>query len=345
LEVTWYFVVSGAVLVTLVSTVFSPFHRKRAIEDTERPPAPQESNSTSNDGKVAPLGDEDRLNNAIRHWASVNATVDTAPGPSEPAPPVPPVLSETTAFQNPVEELVLEPETAEAGQPNTSIAEPNTFFALDFENAPNFYEILQISPRADLDTIHRVYRIMAARCHPDNPLSGDHERFLQLQEAYDVLSDPYRRSQYDMALRLREMRPLPIFGTRMFADGLDGETNRRFGVLALLYQQRRLHQGVRGISVLDIEQRMSVPREHLEFTLWYLRLSGFIQVLEDNSDYAITVAGVNHLESNVASNSILRDILVATAPATSTLLSQASARKSQRDGRSKTRRSRRPKTL
>jgi hypothetical protein len=318
LEVTWYFVVSGAVLVTLVSTVFSPFHRKRATQDKERPPAPRESNSTSSDGKVAPLGDEDRLNNAIRHWASVNATVDIAPGPSEPAPPLPSVLSETTTFQNPVEEEVLEVETAEAGQPNTSIAEPDTFFALDFENAPNFYEILQISRRADLDTIHRVYRIMAARFHPDNPVSGDHERFLQLQEAYEVLSREDRRTQYDIALIARQTRPLPIFGTRIFVDGLNGEINRRFGVLALLYQRSRVNQGSRGISVLDIEQRMSLPREHLEFTMWYLRGKGFVQILEDNSDYAITVAGVDHIESNSSKNPIVREVLTAAAPSVST---------------------------
>ena len=33
---------------------------------------------------------------------------------------------------------------------------------------PDYYELLEISPQATQDTIHRVYRYMAARYHPDN---------------------------------------------------------------------------------------------------------------------------------------------------------------------------------
>jgi curved DNA-binding protein CbpA len=181
----------------------------------------------------------------------------------------------------------------------------------DFHGAPNFYEILQISPRADLETIHRVYRIMAARFHPDNPVSGDHEIFLQLCQAYEVLSRPERRDLYDRALRLRETEPIPIFGARIFVDGLDGELNRRFGLLALLYQRRRTNQGNLGISTLELETRMALPREHLEFTLWYLRSKGFVQILEENSDYAVTASGVDYVESNSSKNPILRELLTA----------------------------------
>jgi curved DNA-binding protein CbpA len=33
---------------------------------------------------------------------------------------------------------------------------------------PDYYEILQISPTAEPETVHRVYRLLAQRCHPDN---------------------------------------------------------------------------------------------------------------------------------------------------------------------------------
>ena len=56
------------------------------------------------------------------------------------------------------------------------------------------YEVLQLSPRADTDTIHRVFRIMAARFHPDNPESGNAETFILLTEAYAVLSDRQSRT-------------------------------------------------------------------------------------------------------------------------------------------------------
>ena len=54
----------------------------------------------------------------------------------------------------------------------------------------DYYEVLQISRNADVETIHRVYRIMAARFHPDNPRTGDTETFLVLRRAYQVLGDP-----------------------------------------------------------------------------------------------------------------------------------------------------------
>ena len=70
----------------------------------------------------------------------------------------------------------------------------------------DYYEFLQISPHADNETIHRVYRYLAARFHPDNPETGDPEKFFLLKSAYDVLSDPERRSEYDREYETRRRR-------------------------------------------------------------------------------------------------------------------------------------------
>jgi hypothetical protein len=43
--------------------------------------------------------------------------------------------------------------------------------------APDFYEVLQISPNADPEMIHRVYRLLAQRFHPDNQSTGDADKF------------------------------------------------------------------------------------------------------------------------------------------------------------------------
>ena len=37
----------------------------------------------------------------------------------------------------------------------------------------DYYELLQISPNAEPETIHRVYRLLAQRFHPDNGQTGD----------------------------------------------------------------------------------------------------------------------------------------------------------------------------
>ena len=47
----------------------------------------------------------------------------------------------------------------------------------------NYYDLLQINPRAEIETIDRVYRMLAARYHPDNQQTGDAERFRVLTEA------------------------------------------------------------------------------------------------------------------------------------------------------------------
>ncbi len=174
----------------------------------------------------------------------------------------------------------------------------------------DYYEVLQISRNADPETIHRVYRIMVARFHPDNPRTGDPERFQLLRRAYHVLSDPGRRAEYDRTYTWAETHTLPIFELKEFVDGIDGEKNRRLGILSLLYHRRRLNEQKPGISVLDLEQRMGFPREYLNFTLWYLKAKGFVR-FEENSDYGVTVEGVDYLETNSVQNTIIRELLEA----------------------------------
>ncbi|MCU1433263.1 MAG: Chaperone protein DnaJ [Actinotalea sp.] len=64
--------------------------------------------------------------------------------------------------------------------------------------ARSSYEVLGVSPDADQQEIQRAYRKLARRFHPDvNKDPGAEERFKELAEAYDVLSDPEQRKRYD----------------------------------------------------------------------------------------------------------------------------------------------------
>ena len=67
------------------------------------------------------------------------------------------------------------------------------------ENFRNYYEILGVSREAAPEEVKRAYRQLARRYHPDlNPGDlGAEEQFKQIGEAYDVLSDPDKRAQYE----------------------------------------------------------------------------------------------------------------------------------------------------
>jgi len=173
---------------------------------------------------------------------------------------------------------------------------------------PDYYDVLQIGAKAEAETIYRVYRIMAARFHPDNPKTGDVEKFLLLNAAYEVLSDPERRSEYDARRQKQEAEPLPVFELKDFVTGVEAEANRRLGVLSLLYNQRRQDPEHPSVSLLHLEQRMAFPREYLAFTMWFLRAKGLVTAA-DNQDYMITVPGAEFVEANVGKSEILGRLL------------------------------------
>ena len=170
------------------------------------------------------------------------------------------------------------------------------------------YELMQISSKAEPETIQRVYRILAGRCHPDNPNTGDMERFLKLAEAYRILGNAESRAAYDAEYNLRRTQPLEVFDLQDFATGIDGEANRRMGLLCLLYHSRRINQDDPGLSLLQLEKKMTSAREHLVFTVWYLKDKGYLRQTEDSS-YAITSSGIDHVEQGLPKNRLLYRLL------------------------------------
>ena len=70
----------------------------------------------------------------------------------------------------------------------------------------DYYEVLGVPRDADSDTIRRAYRKLARKYHPDlNADSDAEERFKELGEAYEVLSDAEKRERFDrLGARWRE---------------------------------------------------------------------------------------------------------------------------------------------
>jgi curved DNA-binding protein len=179
------------------------------------------------------------------------------------------------------------------------------------EETIDHYEFLQISPNADVETIHRVYRFLAARLHPDNPKTGDPTKFRQLKAAYDVLSDRSLRAKYD-ATRMPQAPP-PFSTSVDFMDDRQGELNRRLAVLVVLYHRRRLSPLHPEVSLAMIEDRMGFPRDYLDFTLWYLHKKGYISKA-DNAQFTLTADGVDFVEAQRGEIPVLNKMLTSGAP-------------------------------
>lgn len=68
----------------------------------------------------------------------------------------------------------------------------------------NLYNILGVPPNASQDDIKKVYRSLAMRFHPDrNTHPGAENRFKGIKKAYEILSDPKKREEYDQKFNHR----------------------------------------------------------------------------------------------------------------------------------------------
>jgi curved DNA-binding protein CbpA len=169
------------------------------------------------------------------------------------------------------------------------------------DKSVDYYEVLQISPNAEPETIQRVYRLLARRYHPDNQETGNAQRFRLIHDAYTVVSDPATRAAYDATYqRQNEER------WRLLSAGPPTETDFsrdqaiRLAVMEVLFTRRRMEPNNPGLFPGELEKILGTPQEHLEFTLWYLIQKKLVQ-RADNSRLVITVEGIDYLEHTVQS--------------------------------------------
>jgi DnaJ domain len=160
----------------------------------------------------------------------------------------------------------------------------------------DYYEILQVSRKADTDTIHRVFHVLAQRYHPDNPDTGNIGLFRHLAEAHTILCDREKRAAYDIRLAGDDKTRLRIFESVESSQGVQAEIRKRQGVLRLLYTKRMTDPHNPSLRARDFTEMLSCPKEHLEFCLWFLRDKRLI-VRSDNNRFEITSHGVEVFEA------------------------------------------------
>jgi len=171
---------------------------------------------------------------------------------------------------------------------------------VDKPATPDYYEALQISPAAQSLIVTKAYRLLAAFYHPDNKETGDPEAFKDVVEAYRVLSDPVRRAAYN-----REKFGM-FFSSSSNAGNTpvrepaerrtEDERELRHQLLQALYNVRRTQPHRPSLPLRVIPAIFGCSIDEAQFTLWYLRGKKFIEMTDDGM--VITVAGVDHVESN-----------------------------------------------
>ena len=160
----------------------------------------------------------------------------------------------------------------------------------------DYYELLEISPNANSETIERIFRHLAMRYHPDNQDTGDLSRFSEIVEAHNTLKDPVKRAQYDIQHKNHSGFRSKLAEEASNTKGIERDVVIQDKLLSILYVKRRQDIKDPGIGDFELERLSGCPREHLEFHLWYLKAKGWIGRLE-NGTLAITVEGVDHANS------------------------------------------------
>lgn len=159
----------------------------------------------------------------------------------------------------------------------------------------DYYEVMELSANASFETIHRIYRLLAQRLHPDNMETGSEEAFKKLVEAYRILSDVEKRASFDNTRGVRQQVHWRVFDHRSAAPSVEQEQSKRRGVLKALYLKRLRESENPGVNMVELESLLGTPREHLDFTMWFLKEQGWA-VRTDNGRYSITVKGVEQAE-------------------------------------------------
>jgi hypothetical protein len=160
----------------------------------------------------------------------------------------------------------------------------------------DYYEVLQVNPRAEPATINRIYRHLAKRFHPDNPETGDRRKFDELAEAHETLSNPEKRAAYDVLHGDAVDERLNLLDEAIGCESRDDDRLMRERLLSVLYTKRRRDLNDPGLGEVHLERMLACPREHLAFHLWYLREKKFVE--RTDRGFAITVLGIDEVEAS-----------------------------------------------
>jgi curved DNA-binding protein CbpA len=160
----------------------------------------------------------------------------------------------------------------------------------------DFYAVLGVERSASSEEIATAYHALATQYHPNTPRTGDRAMFAKVNEAYEVLSDPAARAEYEKSLAPATVEiETPRFSGPKFFDSLRESNRRRLAVLCVLFDHRQRNPARPTMTFRELEPLLALTTDELNFTLWFLRQRGLV-LIDDKSSMQVTVDGMEYLE-------------------------------------------------
>ncbi|MEO5926335.1 MAG: J domain-containing protein [Bryobacteraceae bacterium] len=158
------------------------------------------------------------------------------------------------------------------------------------------YEVLGVEYKAQAEAIQIAYSRLADKYNPRTGTFPDAEKFESVNLAYEVLSDPELRADFDKLKGIGE-EDKPKFSGRPFFEAYRRDSHLRVGLLCVLYDRRRSKPFTPALSMRHLEAIFNASTQELNFALWYLKQRELV-LADDKSSLQITVSGMDYLENN-----------------------------------------------
>jgi hypothetical protein len=173
------------------------------------------------------------------------------------------------------------------------------------------YEVLGVDHKATTDAIQASYTRMAEKYHPKTGIVPDAEKFESITLAFEVLSDPELRADFNKLKGIGGDEK-PKFSGEPFFEAYRRDSHLRVGLLCVLYDRRRSKPFTPALSMRHIEAIFNASSQELNFALWYLKQRELV-VADDKSSLQITVNGMDYLVANPATPELVMPMIKASS--------------------------------
>jgi len=175
------------------------------------------------------------------------------------------------------------------------------------------YVVLGIEPQSDSETIQAAYAALTRKYGIDSE-EWDETKLERVHRAFEVLSDPVQRREFDKIVGATAVEPTPKFSGAGFFDGLARQGALRSALLCILYDRRRTNPFKPSIAMRVLEGMIEASEEQLNFALWYLKQRSWVTT-DDKSSLQISVDGMDYLEASRPTLELVRPFVKRSAMA------------------------------